>query len=223
MLNRSGRDDGYAKWWRDQNETRTNEIVRFDGLEVYVDRHVFSPSSRLTYSTSSVIQHMPDLRGKTVLDVGTGCGVLAVIAAERGACSVVATDVDERAVRNAEQNVRLHRMQNVIRVVESDLFDRVSGVFDVVIANLPIDPEAWDHLGERSDRTASRFLSGLRRVLDPNGVALLPWASFGAHENLERALDGSDFFWSRTNTDTFGATWHLYKLRRSPVTTAAAE
>ncbi len=73
------------------------------------------------------------LRGRTVLDVGTGTGVLALTAAKLGAGRVVAVDVDPLAVVAARANAQA----NGVRVdVRPGSADAVEGRFDVVVANL---------------------------------------------------------------------------------------
>jgi ribosomal protein L11 methyltransferase len=74
-----------------------------------------------------------DLRGRSVLDVGTGSGILAVGAAKRGAKPVVGVDVDPLAVRAAVENARRNDVR--VEVREGSAAD-VHGTFDVVLANL---------------------------------------------------------------------------------------
>jgi predicted nicotinamide N-methyase len=61
------------------------------------------------------------VRGKRVLDVGTGSGVVAIAAARAGASSVLATDIDPRAIVAARANAQLNGV--TIEVVERDVLD----------------------------------------------------------------------------------------------------
>lgn len=77
-----------------------------------------------------------DLPGRSVLDVGTGSGILAIAAAKRGATTVVAVDTDALAVRAATENAQ----RNSVRVdVRYGSAADVLGRFDVVLANLVAD------------------------------------------------------------------------------------
>lgn len=82
------------------------------------------------------LQQSP-IRGRLVLDVGTGSGVLAIAAARLGARRVVAIDNDIDAVDNARENVALNGIEIDLRVAEIEALE-VEGTpaFDVVIANL---------------------------------------------------------------------------------------
>ncbi len=76
-----------------------------------------------------------DLRGRSVIDVGTGSGVLAIAARRLGAAAVLAIDDDADAIAAAEANVALNGESRIALEV-TDLRSSSIGQFDVVIANL---------------------------------------------------------------------------------------
>lgn len=75
----------------------------------------------------------------TVIDVGTGSGILAIGAAMLGAKDVLAIDIDPTAVKVAKENVEHNGLQNVIRAVEGNLLESTDGVCDVCVANIIAD------------------------------------------------------------------------------------
>jgi len=75
-------------------------------------------------------------RHLTVLDIGTGSGVLAIAAALLGADKVVAIDTDPMACREAQINIDLNRVSGKISVVAGDMTVLKGSTFDVVVANL---------------------------------------------------------------------------------------
>jgi ribosomal protein L11 methyltransferase len=76
-----------------------------------------------------------DLRGRSVIDVGTGSGVLAIAARRLGAAAVLAIDDDPDAIAAAEANVGLNEESRIALEV-TDLRSSPIGQFDVVVANL---------------------------------------------------------------------------------------
>lgn len=78
-----------------------------------------------------------DLKGKRVLDCGCGTGILSIVAAKCGAKDVVAYDIDEWSVENTRHNAQLNNVEN-IEVLQGDsrVLSHVSGVFDVIVANI---------------------------------------------------------------------------------------
>jgi SAM-dependent methyltransferase len=96
--------------------------------------------------------------GDRVLDLGCGSGVGSVFCATK-AREVIAVDISLSAVRNSEVNCRLHGLKNV-RVVQSDMFARVEGKFDTILANVPyIDAEFESEA--RQFATSRRYLPTL--------------------------------------------------------------
>jgi release factor glutamine methyltransferase len=117
-----------------------------------------------------------------VLDMGTGSGVCAIVAA-RYARRVVAVDIDETAVRCARINVLLNQADAKVDVLRGDLFEPLSGrCFDVVLFNPPFlrgiprndADRAW-----RSPDVAERFAANLRTHLRPSGYALVLLSTYG--------------------------------------------
>jgi ribosomal protein L11 methyltransferase len=100
-----------------------------------------------------------DLRGKFVLDVGTGSGLLAIAAARLGAARAVGTDDDPDALQAARENLDLNRVTNVELVV-ADLMTDALPAADVVVANL---------VGALIVRAAPR----LAQAVAPGGVLIL--------------------------------------------------
>jgi len=76
-----------------------------------------------------------ELRGKRVLDFGTGTGVLAILAEQLGADRVVAIDNDPWSIDNALENVAGNNCSR-IEVLKKDKVADLEGVFDVILANI---------------------------------------------------------------------------------------
>ncbi|GAB3039720.1 50S ribosomal protein L11 methyltransferase [Spirosoma pulveris] len=85
-----------------------------------------------------------DFSGKTVLDVGSGTGILAILAAKMGAANVLAFDIEEWAVENARENAELNScpqitvFQGTIDDINSpnNILDWTPAVFDSILANI---------------------------------------------------------------------------------------
>ncbi len=86
----------------------------------------------------------PELfRGKTVTDIGTGSGILGITCALLGAKKVYMSDIDKKAVENAERNVKKLKLEKICKVIKSDLFKNFQKhqKADIQIFNHPYFPE----------------------------------------------------------------------------------
>ncbi len=74
--------------------------------------------------------------GDTVVDVGTGSGVLSIGAALLGASHVHALDLDDVAVIAAKENIQLNKVEDKIEVTHGNLLDSVKEPANIIIANI---------------------------------------------------------------------------------------
>lgn len=72
-----------------------------------------------------------------VLDCGCGTGILGLVASKLGASEVVGYDIDEWSVENAKHNAQLNDVDNLeVYFGNASVINHISGVFDVVLANI---------------------------------------------------------------------------------------
>lgn len=167
----AGQDDG-REWWitSDLGEGVTGAALLPD--------HVLGVGGASTTLLRATIR-TPRQR---TLDLGTGCGVQALLAATHSE-QVVATDVSARALRFAEFNAALARTRLDLRA--GSMLDPVAGEeFDLVVSNPPfvITPRSADARaplfeyrdgGRAGDDLVRDLVTGVGRFLVPGGVAQL--------------------------------------------------
>ncbi|MED1205082.1 50S ribosomal protein L11 methyltransferase [Heyndrickxia acidicola] len=95
-------------------------------------------------------------KGDTVIDVGTGSGVLSIAAALLGAEKVDALDLDDVAVQSAKLNLKLNKVHHIADVRQNDLLKGIESQADIVVANI---------LAE----VILRFTEDVGRVVKPGG------------------------------------------------------
>lgn len=168
----------------------------------------------------------PTSPGDRVLDLGTGCGVIGLVAAEAGA-SVVATDVSARALTFAEMNARLNE-QSGIEFRLGDRFEPVRGErFDQILSNPPfvITPRVagvaryeYRDGGLAGDDLVASVLGSAEAHLNPGGTlqALANWEYRWGQDGLQRVLgwvSGAEAHEPHQWLDA----WVLERQRLSPV------
>lgn len=89
-------------------------------------------------TTSSILGELldADLKGKSVLDMGCGTSILAILASMRGADPVTAIDIDDWCVNNSRDNIALNNIHNItVELGDASLLEGRQP-FDVIIANI---------------------------------------------------------------------------------------
>ncbi|MFT4030933.1 MAG: 50S ribosomal protein L11 methyltransferase [Siphonobacter sp.] len=75
-------------------------------------------------------------KGKTALDVGSGTGILAIMAALQGASRVSAFDIEDWATENAIENTQLNHVDQIVNVRQGTIETEPVALYDVVLANI---------------------------------------------------------------------------------------
>jgi len=97
------------------------------------------PTTRLAIQLIDDVLHLPYWQEKRLacraIDIGTGSGVLSIVAAIMGVGSVCGIDSDPCAVFEARENVRLNHLEERVEILADDL-SAITGSYDLVFANL---------------------------------------------------------------------------------------
>ncbi|RLC53366.1 MAG: peptide chain release factor N(5)-glutamine methyltransferase [Candidatus Cloacimonadota bacterium] len=110
----------------------------FYGLKIKVDKSVLIPRPETEYLVEKIINdnEKPD----SILEIGTGSGCIAIALKKHFSNSkIVATDISETALETAAINSEINDV--IINFLQSDLFENVSGKFDIIVSNPPYIPK----------------------------------------------------------------------------------
>lgn len=207
----------YINFWITENRNRETRDLTVCGVTVRVNKDVFTPDPEMTNSSLMLLKSLPDLSGKTVLDVGTGCGILAVYAALHGAARVTAVDIDPTAVANARENIERLNLSDKVEVVQTNLFDGLTQKYDLIVANLPILGAVWNHLTGPVSKVYDRFISEYDRYLQhPDGRVLMGFASFGDLNSILGTISSAPHLVSKFSEHKFGVEWDVFEFGAPP-------
>ena len=150
-------DKDWNQCWEDEGFdpiTVDNKIVIYDAKHTTLDELcsftdkapiAIAIDAKLAFGTGthqttrmivSTLIHS-DIEGKRVLDCGCGTGILGITASKLGAQEVVGYDIDEWSVENTRHNAEINKVENMdVLHGDSTVLNHISGVFDIVLANI---------------------------------------------------------------------------------------
>ncbi len=207
----TGEDAERVRAWHDRavRELRTSdeETVDYLGLTIVVPHGVFPPTG-----VSDVLGRVlrDDVRDTDrVLDMGTGSGINAILAAARST-DVLAVDLNPAAVAAAAANAERNGVADRITFRESDVFSAVDGTFDLIVFDPPFRWFAPSDLLEASMAdenygALTRFVQQARDFLNSGGRILMCFGTTGDLDYLYRLADDNGF------TRTIAATRELVR------------
>ena len=109
-------------------------VQDFMGLDFAVNEHVLIPRQDTEILVEEVLQNLHD--GMHILDMCTGSGcILISLLHYTNDCTGVGADISERALQVAKKNAE--RLESNAIFVQSDLFQNMEGLFDVIVSNPP--------------------------------------------------------------------------------------
>jgi release factor glutamine methyltransferase len=169
-------------------------VYDYLGLTLVVPPHV-----QVIESTSDLLGRLvleEAAPGQRVLDMGTGSGVNAILAATRGA-DVLAVDINPHAVAAAGANVERNGVADRVAVRESDLFADVDGRFDLVVFDPPfrwMKPRDWAEasITDENYRSLTAFFAQVGDHLTEDGRVLVFFGSTADVGYLEALVPAND-------------------------------
>ncbi len=201
------------------SRSRQEEVVEYLGLSLVVPSSVqpITPTSHLL--GEAVLDESGE--GERVLDMGTGCGVNAILAATRGA-SAVAVDINPEAVRAARGNAERNGVADRVEARASDVFSGVPESFDLIIFDPPFrwfKPRdvAETAITDENYQAMTRFFYEAREHLEPRGRMLIFFGTSGDIGYLKRLMAEQGFSWSEVarldgERDGVEVAYHTFKV-----------
>jgi len=184
------------------------------GFTFIVRPTVFNPADFISSKVFVSYIDTLDLHGKYILDMGSGSGVVSIVAASKGA-ECIAADINPVAVRCITENALLNNFVKQITAIESDLFESlgniVNGKFDIIFFNPPYYKGNPTNNFERAFKggpnleVIDRFLVEAKNFLAPSGrLCLLVSSDMNLDEMYSRIKTaGYTYKILHTNKKTF--------------------
>ena len=131
-------------------------------LSFYSDNGVFS-KDKIDYGSRVLLKTVLDnvnTENLNILDVGCGYGFLGVSLAKISHAHVTMCDVNNRALHLAEKNIKENGIKDFAKVIESNVYENITDIYDLIITNPPI---------RAGKETVYKILDGARDRLKAKG------------------------------------------------------
>lgn len=130
----------------------------------------------------------------TVLDVGTGCGVIALMLAQRSGAQITGIEIDLEAVEQARENVDKSPWRNQVSIKHSSFTKHVDAGndrYDLIVSNPPFFSKSLNapdihrtNARHQIELTLDRLFNGVKKLLKPNGSFSLVYPADQEHKLL---------------------------------------
>ncbi len=192
----------------------------FYGRSFTTTSDVLDPRPDTETLVDACLAHLPPEQHQTILDLGTGSGILAItLAAERPHKRAVAADLSAQALAVANANAEMWNLSNRIAFIESNWFENVEGTFDLIVSNPPYIPAAVIQTLEIEVRSHDPHLaldggidgldayraiaSGARSHLDPSGIIAVEIGA-GQEKHIVSIFAANDYYMESQHRDLSG-------------------
>jgi release factor glutamine methyltransferase len=181
--------------------------TEFCGLTFLCDKRAMVPRPE-TEELVELAESKIENRALRIVDVGTGSGVIALtLAMKFPEAEVLAVDISDDALALARENASRLELVDRVRFLRSNLFEKVDGIFDFVIANLPYisiqdrqslsrevlhDPEVALFAGAQGDELLRELIAQAPLQLRAGGMLALE-IGIGQSQALLSALAGKNY------------------------------
>lgn len=201
----SEREKRLLRWHEDTStelRLRTAHDIEYLGERLHVPEDVFPPQEMAQIFGRAIQDEVKP--GERVLDMGTGSGVNAILAARQGA-DVLAIDVNPSAVAAAQANAVSGGLIDRIECRLGDLFDGIDERFDLIIFDPPF---RWFEPADMLDRaftdfgytTLRTFFAQVCNYLKPDGRVMMFFATTADVDYFRELADNAGLDLTEINT-----------------------
>ncbi len=123
----------------------------FMKLDFFVNENVLIPRPDTENLVEEVLKICSDGKKYKILDLCTGSGAVGIsIAHYINDVEVVLSDISNSALKVVEENIKINKVENKVKIVESDMFESISDKFDIIVSNPPYIETDVIHMLERN-------------------------------------------------------------------------
>ncbi len=143
--------------WETYDKSKTRTVISLDPAAA------FGTGGHATTSLCLEILEKIVSSEKTLLDIGTGSGILSVASALLGIKNAVGVDIDAQSVKTAKENAKRNGVSEKTKFIVGDLAEKISDKYDIVCANIVADViiRLFDNVSDYMKKDGLLIVSGI--------------------------------------------------------------
>ncbi|MGC8547510.1 MAG: HemK2/MTQ2 family protein methyltransferase [Candidatus Micrarchaeia archaeon] len=176
-------------------------MLELYGLRIKTNDKVYEPAEDSFLALKAMSKAISELRDNahaSVLDMGCGTGLIGLYAAKsRLVEKALLADKSGIAVKLAEENIALNKLESKAKAIRSDLFSSITGFFDIIVFNAPYlkaeegEPKEEAEMlsgGKEGVELSVRFLKEAKKHMKQDAVTILVTSSLSNMEILYNSI-----------------------------------
>ncbi len=192
---------GTDKILRESKKEKKPYLITVLDRDFIVFPNVFSP--KYFKDTELFAKNLLVEKGSEILEIGSGTGVVSIFTALKGAKKVLAIDINPDAVKNTEENIKKHKLKNIVEVRQGNLYDplKENEKFDVIFWNTPFGLTENKNISDLEKavydpnyKSTERFIKEAPKHLKENGKLFIGFSStLGKLDLIEKFIKEANF------------------------------
>lgn len=176
--------EGTRKILEDSKNEKRTYVVSVLEKQYIVHPNVFSP--KYFNDTEFFAENVPVQKNEEMLEIGPGTGIISITAIDKGAKRVLAIDINPDAVKNTQENIERHGLQDKMEVRQGNVYSALTPEekFDTIFWNTPFGlvadeeiPDLEKSVYDPGYKSTEKFIKEAKVHLKQNGRLLIGFSS----------------------------------------------
>lgn len=176
--------EGTRKILKDSKNEKRTYVVSVLEKQYIVHPNVFSP--KYFNDTEFFAENVPVQKDEEMLEIGPGTGIISIAAIDKGAKRVLAIDINPDAVKNTQENIERHGLQDKMEVRQGNVYSALTPEekFDTIFWNTPFGlvadeeiPDLEKSVYDPGYKSTEKFIKEAKVHLKQNGRLLIGFSS----------------------------------------------
>jgi tRNA1Val (adenine37-N6)-methyltransferase len=175
-----------------------NQFFEFKTFKIWQQKAAMKVTTEACLFGAWANEHIKKIKPATILDIGTGTGLLSILIAQQNECTIDAVEIDEAAYKQAVENITANNVQHKVKATHNNIISFAANsctLYDYIISNPPFyqqqlqsqKPQRNNALHDSSLNFLQLFIAA-KKLLNSNGFFCILIPYYRLQETIDIAL-----------------------------------